>query len=232
MHAGSKKNAAIKLRMTGKSYAEIQKVLTIPKSTLALWLKDVAISQKARQRLNHRIKSGHAVLLKRNKMQTHLARTRARANRARGAVRISKLSDHDLLVIGTCLYWGEGHKKLRMRDGIDRMGHAISFVNADPDMVRMFIRFLRVVFDVPISAIKAQMRLYEHISEPAAKQYWMRACGIPDSNFQKTTWLVSIASKRRKPFNRLPYGTLQIEVYDTEKFHILMGMIEGVKKGF
>ena len=76
------------------------------------------------------------------------------------------------------------------------------------------------------------MRLYEHINEETALQQWIKVTGFPKENFHKTTYLVSIASKRKRPHNRLPYGTLQVEVCDTQKFHHLMGLIEGVKKQF
>jgi len=44
-----------------------------------------------------------------------------------------------------------------------------------------------------------------------------------------TTYLVSISSKRKRPFNRLPYGTVQIRINNTQKFHHIMGWIEWMK---
>ena len=86
------------------------------------------------------------------------------------------------------------------------------------------------MLDIPKTSIKATTRLYDHINEDEARKYWIQESGLaPESFCRQTTYLVSRASKRRRPFNRLQYGTLQIEVADTAKFHMLMGMIEGVK---
>ena len=75
------------------------------------------------------------------------------------------------------------------------------------------------------------MRLYNHINEQEALKHWTNASGIPKHQFRKTTYLVSIASQRKRPFNRLTYGTLNIEVAQTKKFYRIMGWIDGMKKG-
>ena len=122
---------------------------------------------------------------------------------------------------------------MRITDGIERTGHAISFVNADPDAVRIFIRFLIEEMHVDKKDILINMRLYKTIDEQSAKKYWEKVTGLSDKNFRsKTTYLVSGASKGKRPTNRLPYGTIQVEVYDTEKFHRLLGWIEGAKKNW
>ena len=53
--------------------------------------------------------------------------------------------------------------------------------------------------------------------------------GLKSENLRRTTNMISGASRGRRPFNRLPYGTLQVSVNSTPKFHQLMGLIEGVK---
>ncbi len=220
---------ALRLRLTGKSYNEIRAELNIPKSTLSGWFKGVILSDTARTRLASRTRLGSATLIKRNKMQTHKAEQRARETRMSAKGKVPVLTKRDLLIIGTVLYWAEGHKRLHIRDGKERMGHSISFVNADPSMIKTFLRFLCEVLEVSASAIRLTMRLYPHINEEYAREYWMKITGLPPSCFQQTTKMVSLASKEKRPFNRLPYGTLQVAVYDTSKFHYLIGLIEGVQ---
>jgi hypothetical protein len=220
---------ALKLRLAGKSYNEIKKELGVPKSTLSGWFKHVVLSDKARARLTAREKSGSATLVKRNKMQTQRAEQRAREAQREGMRRIKDLSVEDLLVMGATLYWAEGYKRLQVRDGKERMGHRISFLNTDPVMISVFVRFLREGLGVLPEHIHLTMRLYAHISEEEARRHWIRATGLPASCFRRTTAMVSGASKGRRPFNRLPYGTLEVSVNDTPKFHHLLGLIEGVK---
>ena len=73
------------------------------------------------------------------------------------------------------------------------------------------------------------MRLYAHINERKALEYWMNASGLPEEQFNKASYIVSRASKGLRPYNRLPWGTVSVEVSDTRKFHYLMGLIEGVQ---
>ncbi len=227
---GAEKNEAMKLRIRGYSYNEIQKQLGIPKSTLRSWFANLVLSKEARGRIDSRISAGTAYLIKRNKMQTHRARQRAEEIRQYAALEIAKIDRATLRVIGAVLYWAEGYKRPLIRDGKVVTAHVISFVNADQEMVRGFIRFVREILEVPAEGILASMRLYDHINERVALEYWLNVTGLPRQSFRKTTWLVSISSQRKKPFNRLEFGTLQVYVQQTEKFYQIMGWIEGVKK--
>lgn len=220
---------ALKLRLVGKSYNEIQKITGVPKSTLSGWFKNVVLSDNARERLLLRSNIGTTMLVKRNKMQTHKAEQRAREMRALAKEKVPLLTKRDLLIIGAVLYWAEGYKRLHIRDGKERMSHTISFVNADPAMIKAFLRFLREILETPINEIHLTMRLYPHINEESARTYWMKVTGLPSLRFHRTTNMVSIASKGKRPYNRLPFGTLQVGVYDTAKFHYLLGLIEGVQ---
>ena len=226
----SNQAAAYKLRIAGHSYNEINAKLGTPKSTLNGWFKGLVLSDVAQARLRGRVRQGTLnAFVKRNKLQTHTAENRAFATRKAAQQEIPELNDGDLKVIGAVLYWAEGYKRLKVRDGKERMGHTVSFVNADEIMIRTFLKFLKEILQVPNSKVRLYMRLYEHINEETARRHWMNVTGFPKENFNKTTYLVSIASKRKRPYNRLTYGTLQVEVCDTQKFHYLMGLIEGVK---
>lgn len=224
------RSQALRLRLAGKSYNEIHTVLGIPKSTLSGWFKDVVLSDVARARLSSRIHSGGAMLIQRNKMQTRRAEQRAHMMRVSAEEKVPILTKRDLLIIGAVLYWEEGYKRLKVKDGKERMDHTISFVNSDAEMVSVFVRFLREILDVPSEKIRLSMRLYAHINENEARTHWMRATGLSRERFFKTTYLVSGASKGVRPYNRLPWGTLQVQVCDTAKFHYLIGLIGGVKE--
>jgi hypothetical protein len=221
---------AMRLRLSGKSYNEIRDALGVPKSTLSGWFKNVVLSDGALARLASRARLGSSVLIKRNKMQTQRAEQHARDIHIAARKKIPALTKRDLLIIGTVLYWAEGFKRLHIRDGKERMGHSISFVNADPAMIKVFLRFLYEILEVSKESVRVTMRLYPHINEGLARKYWMEATGLPESSFQKTTQMTSAASSGKRPFNRLPYGTLQVALYNTVKFHTLIGLIEGVQE--
>lgn len=220
---------ALKLRMQGYSYNEILNKLGIPKSTQSVWFKHLQLSEKAYARLEKRKGIGTEILIKRNKQQTINAQKRAKELQEKASQVIGDLSPRDVLLVGVALYWGEGYKRLRIVGGKQRTHHPISMVNADPILLRAFIKFMIDVLGVRMSDIKASMRLYRTINEEIALEYWTSMTGLPTLNFRKTTWLVSISSQRKRKYNRLPYGSLQVEVLSTNNFHKIMGFIKGIK---
>jgi hypothetical protein len=224
------KEIAIELRQQGLSYTEISKELEVPKSTLSSWLKHIELSNEAATRLKSRVYQGTINgLIARNVQQTDLAQQNAAQIREQAKESFGYISENELRMIGTALYWAEGYKRPIVRDGREVTSHAISFVNADPAMIRMFIRYLIEILNVDVSGIRATMRLHTNIDEPKAKKYWLYETGLPIESFKNTTFQISKASKGERPFDRLPYGTLQIGVYKTEKFHEIIGSIEGMK---
>ena len=220
------------MRTAGRSYHEIHVALGIPKSTLSGWFKNLELAHEARARLDSRKSIGTEVLIRRNKLQTANAERRAEEAKVQGRKEIARISADMLALLGTALYWAEGYKRLRMKDGKEKMSHTISFVNADEVMIRAFLKFLKDILNVDDRNIQLCMRLYEPVSEVAALRYWTKITGFPKENFRGTTYLVSVSSRRKRPFRRLPFGTLQVQVCNTQKFHQLLGMIEGVKKQF
>jgi len=221
---------ALQKRLQGFSYNEIAKEYGVPKSTLSGWFGNVVLSDKARKRLSGRVREGvlHG-LIKRNKEQTYLAQKRAASIQHQAKLQIQKLTRKDLMIVGAVLYWAEGYKRPILRGGIERTSHVISFVNSDPEMILVFIKFLLSVLEIPQNKLRLVMRLYPHINEQLALRYWMKITGLSRESFFRSTFLVSLASKHKRPYNRLPYGTLQIGVHDTNKFHQLIGLINGVK---
>lgn len=226
----ARRSRALRLRLLGKSYNEISRSLNIPKSTLSGWLRNVVLNDRARKRLEDRERAGGKVLIKRNKLQTKNAENRTKEIFLKGMKEVPNLKPTDLLVTGAVMYWAEGYKRKRKRQGREIVAHPISFVNSDPEMVRIFILFLFQILAVPKQKIVLTMRLYAHINESTAREYWKKVTDLQDSHFRKTTYLVSLSSKGKRAFNTLPFGTLQVSVNSTDTFYRLMGIIEGVKK--
>ena len=224
------KEEAIKLRLQGKSYLEIQQTLGVPKSTLSGWLANLVINSELRKQIMARAHTKSlAGLLKRNVNQTLEARKRMVAAMSSAATEIKQLSKRDLLILGTALYWAEGYKRLKVRNGKEVTHHPISLTNSDPMLVKVFIKFLTEVYEIPLEKIKANLRIFKHLNENEMKKFWQGVTGIPHNNFKKTYLGISKSSLGKRPFNRLPYGVIQIVVANTQQFHRLIGHIEGIK---
>jgi hypothetical protein len=102
----------------------------------------------------------------------------------------------NLKTVGTLLYWCEGSKRERNR--------RVEFVNSDPKMVAIFMRYLRMK-DIHENRIKIRMMIHRQDDELRCKEYWKSVTSLKDSNFIST--VVKETSKVRHP---LPYGTVAI----------------------
>ncbi|MFA6006197.1 MAG: hypothetical protein WC764_00475 [Candidatus Paceibacterota bacterium] len=164
---------AVALRRQGKSYSEIRKVIPVAKSTLTEWFVDVGLSKRQKQIFTEKRRAGQrrgaaARKAKRVRIQTEiieLARTE-----------IGKLSDRDLLIIGTCLYWAEGSKEKEYS-----AGSGLKFSNSDWRMVKVFILFLKFILRLDNNEIKYELYLHNAKRDDLEKilNFWCNRLKLP-----------------------------------------------------
>lgn len=225
------KNQALKLRLNGKSYSEITKLLGAPKSTLSGWFFNLELSGKVKNKIFERTRQKSLEgLLKRNKNQTTLARKRKLEIQTEATREIKNISQQNLLFIGASLYWAEGYKRPIVKNGREVTHHPVSLTNSDPELIKIYLRFLREICSVPEDRINADIRIFEHQNEDYLLNFWSKITGIKKEKFGKVYYGISKSSLNKRPFNRLQYGTIQIRVNNTKLFHRIMGWIEGIKK--
>lgn len=214
------KQKAERLRKEGKSYNEINKILNVPKSTLSYWLKKIKLEPAQAKILSKRSrKAGLDALLRRNKMQTLVAQKRAEEIAAEASKCIAKINRDELRLIGTSLYLGEGGKSK----------NRVDFTNSNPDIVKIIMKFFRLICNVDESKFRIQLALHDKSKEEEAKKHWANITGISQSQFIKVSFALSKYSKKIRK-NRLPYGTVQIRICDVELFHRINGWAQGVIK--
>src|SRR3989338_7001467 len=139
-------------------------------------------------------------LLKRSRMQTHLALQRAHTIRKDSSKQIRAISLRELLLIGTALYWEEGYKRTIIKNGKEKTYHRISFSNSDHNMIKLFMLFLKKVLGVYESKVKLNLRIFKHINEENAISYWQAATGLSRQSFQKVYYGISKSSMGKRPF--------------------------------
>lgn len=216
------KNKALKLRLTGKSYSEISKELKIPKSTLSFWLKNVIIDSVSRKKLQARAyEAGLKALLLRNKQQTIEAKQRARSISVLASEEIKNLASNELKLIGCALYLGEGGKT----------GNRVDFTNSNGNIIKIMVKFFREVCKVKTEKFRVQLALHEEKNIKSAQKYWSDITGIPINQFIKTSLSISKRSKKRRG-NLLPFGTIQVRIFDVKLFHTIQGWIQGIFREF
>jgi len=225
------KNIALKYRLQGKSYNEITKLLGVPKSTLWGWFYGLQLSEQAKNRLSARVFEGSLKgLIKKNKQQTLLAVAKAKKTRDKASKEIGKLSKKELLILGAGLYWGEGYKRPIIKNGKTKTYHPVSLSNSDPALISVFLRFLREICKAEENKIRAGLRIFQHQNAEELLQFWSKLTKIPKERFEKFYYGVSKSSMGKRPFNILPFGTIQIRVNDTSLYHKIMGWIDGFTK--
>src|SRR5947209_7870611 len=170
---------AIALRRTGKSYREIREEIPVSKSTLSLWLRDLALTPEENGLLDQNLAAGR--------------RTRAASNRARRAAReaaaiaearaqIPSLAESELFVAGVAAYWCEGAKAKPWRTDVQ-----VQFINSDPGLIQLFLRWLELV-GIESERIDYRVAMHPTTDELQARTYWSRVAGVPIQRFRRTTF--------------------------------------------
>lgn len=215
-----KKKLAIRLRKQAKSYNQITKTLGIPKSTLSGWLKDIDIPAKVqKQLLTNAQRAWAKSITDYNKKRAKLAREKWEERIEKAKKEIGQLTQREVKLIGSALYWAEGYKKGNW---------AVLFCNSDPEMVMIMMRFYREVCKVPEEKFKPNVQIHPNITEFKARKYWSQISNIPEEKFRKTLYQVPRSSQYKKPANILPYGTFRLTIFDVKLVNKTKGWIKGI----
>ena len=207
------KDDAIKLRMKGLSYREIKQEIDVSKSTLSSWLKNILLSPEHKQRLYTK----QVAILNLGSRSHHLRR-QGEISRIIGSAQnevSAFLSDETVKLLGAAIYWAEGTKK-----GTTRV------TNSDPALILFMVYWLKRVFGIETSSIRAWLNMYSQQDEKDLIAFWSDLTGIPAKNFGKS--YIKPENKNYKK-NTLYYGTIQISV---PKSTDLQYRIQGLVRGF
>lgn len=218
------KEKAVEMRLQGRSYNDIQKALNLPsKGTLSFWLRGLVLSPEARLRLkkNSEIASKRN-LLKFNRVRSKRIKSENKTEYDQGREKIGNLSHRELMLIGTALYWGEGTKSYNT-------GHwpILAFANSDPLMVKVYLIFVRKIFNVPSAKIHGGIHLYPTTDVEKARKYWAAVTKLPPDRFYVTTMVSRLSAGKRNP-RLLPHGTLTLRVHSRKLLYHMKGMMRGL----
>jgi AcrR family transcriptional regulator len=120
----------------GASVKEIAERVGVSKSSVSLWVRDIALSEEQIEALRARNPAYNGQRLG---AITRVALGKARGRAHQEAGRALVRSDDEQFVRACLLYWGEGAKSR----------HSLSFANADVEMVRVWMDLLRRTLRAP-----------------------------------------------------------------------------------
>ncbi|MCF6522227.1 hypothetical protein HOY81_03830 [Streptomyces sp. JJ36] len=174
---------ARELRRAGWTYDRIQLELGVSKSSISLWVRDLPKPPRPRR------SPEEASAIARRGWEATLARREAerRATKEAAAAEIGPLSDRELFLVGVGLYWAEGAK-----DKPYARRESVKFVNSDPDVIRLFLRWLAVL-GVDQERLRFHVSIHETADVATAEAFWAEVASVPRSRLNKTV------RKRHKP---------------------------------
>ena len=205
----TEKKTVYALRQSGKSIVEIQQITGLPRGTVNNWCQHVTISDEQMRILRFAQKRGLHKKYKDNQDIREKAHKEGREK--------AKLLD-PLHLAGCMLYWCEGAKAKSSR-------HTLSLVNSDPEMIKVYMRFLRESLNVPNEEIFLKLTIYDDIDESEAIEFWSKVCNLHKSSFKKTQIKKSYPIKQYS-HQRKMYGCCTVMVYKTKYVHHVLAAIQ------
>jgi hypothetical protein len=198
------------------SIKEIAQLVGVAPSSVSLWVRDVPLTPEQ-----------HASLRQRNPLYNRQLRgANGNAERWR-AIRAGHQEEGRetarrkdwLFVAGVMLYWAEGDKTHR---------NAARISNSDPEVLRLFVRFLRECLEIPNDQMRVTCHLFaDHVErQREIEQSWLDELGLTRDRLCKS--FVNTYSKysQKKRQGRLPYGTTRLTVHSTRVVQIIYGAIQ------
>jgi hypothetical protein len=128
-------------------------------------------------------------------------------------------AENDLKISGIMLYWGEGAKT----------GCGVKFANSDPEMIHIFLLFLRRVCGVDEKRIKMMIHFYPDQDVDFLKDFWSSVTGIRLENFYRPHALVG---KKGTYKTKSIYGTATIHYSDKRLLILILQWIGEYKDRF
>lgn len=214
-----RKNAR-ELRAQGLSLREIAERIECAKSSISEWVRDIQLTSTQIERLELKQDRARAKAANHpNSPKQKWARIRSNIFDSAAQEISSKYSLYTLKLIGVALYWAEGYKA-----GINM----VNFSNSDPKMIALMMHFFRRVCKVPEKKFRGGVHIHPHLDKNKAIKFWSRVSNIPITQFHKTQFGISRASKHKR--DTLPLGTFRIVICDTRLLSRIKGWIQGVEK--
>jgi len=217
------KELAIKLRRQGRTYREILMDVQVAKSTLSLWLREVGLSKSQKQRITQkRLRAGlrGAMVKKQQRIDsTNIIKASAKRD-------VKHISKRELWLIGVALYWAEGDKeKTWSKSSMLRFG------NSDPNMVKVYIKWLLSILSVDRSQINFRIALHTNNKHRLLEieKYWLNVTGFSKKYFQRVTYKKHNPKTNRKNIEANYFGLLNVNVKrSTALNRKVAGWVEGI----
>lgn len=206
------------LRASGMTYDEIAAKLDVSKSSVSLWVRDMARPAR-RSPLESRQRSAEGVR-RYWERERPIREARREAVRASAAVDIGELSEREILIAGAIAYWCEGTKSR----GPKYDAH-VAFINSDANLIRFFLLFLATA-GISHDRIIFRVSIHEGAGVLAAQRYWQDVTRASPARFRKPTLKRHKPKTIRRNIGAAYHGCLRIDVLGSaDLYHRIEGWV-------
>src|SRR3989344_9817 len=172
MYRTEDRRKAVELRLEGLSYSEIKKHIFASNGVLSYWLKGYPLTKEQKLRLRGK----KAVQIEKFREAMKKKRESRLLETYRGVQKqIGKITDRDLFVAGTFLYWGEGQK----------VTGSVSVSNTDPNILKFCLLWLDKCFVVHRQnpRLRIYLHLYSDMKVDDEIDYWKKVLAVDRAQF-------------------------------------------------
>jgi transcriptional regulator with XRE-family HTH domain len=210
-----REQARLLRRENGLSVKEIAARLSVARSSVSLWVRDIELTEQQHEALRARNPIYNQQLAGRGGTSAR-RRAERRAYQEHGRA-LARRGD-PLHAIGCMLYWAEG----------DKRRNQARLSNSDPEVIRAYVAFLRTYFNLCDEEIRLTCNLFaDHVQrQHEIERFWLEVAGLPRSSLCRS--IVNVYSKYslKKRTNKLPYGTCRVIVNRTRVVQSIYGAIQ------
>lgn len=115
------------------------------------------------------------------------------------------LTSNDVILktAGIMLYWGEGAQAAQ--------ASAVDFANSNPEMIKLFLRFLREICGVDEKKLSVYLYCYQNQNPEELTKFWSSIAKIPHTQFTKPYVRQDFKSEK---IGKMKFGCIHIRYHD------------------
>jgi transposase len=170
---------ARELRASGGTYDEIAAELGVSKGSVSLWVRD--LPRRGRLSYEEFRKRNAEGVARYWAAERPVREARLREISDSAFAQIGALTEREILIAGAVAYWCEGSKNKP-----HRTENRVIFVNSDPGLIRLFMRFLTATGVTPERLI-CRVHIHQSADVDGAQQFWRELTGLPEDQFREPT---------------------------------------------
>jgi len=195
-----KEKAIFLRRNKGYSYNDILKEVSVAKSTLSGWLKDLPLTEDEKHSLKRRKDSN----ISRGRIKAAATLRNRRIEREKILFKEAQ-SEFKIFIkdpffhVGIALYWAEGSKR----------NSYFGFCNSDVAMIVLMLEWIEKFFGIPKEQINARLYMHKLYAYENCEEFWSKHTQIPIESFRNTVYKPTGLLVKKRPNYK---GCLRISI--------------------